>query len=506
MAARGIAAALAGKIFQLQRQTHGGVPGNIVACARRIKDGGGSPSDLAQIRQYLGISKSGASQFLKGTQEIKQSFGRLAQGAVLADVASRGGATGLIAGAQLITQLTQSLDRMAKTKALDPVIARYFQKPEGTKKLEQTIRKQAFGAQLKTLPRLQQISAAQGRHQVLMKKALTGALSGPEMSELQKLSSAMPGMDVEQSVLSTRYRDASKAMQNPIGAELSRLSRMKKAGAQVDEGRIAELQKAALGEASRLRQIGATRYSIGRGLRTVGAVARAGAFGVAATKFVVGMGEALGGAGNFEGVREAQQQANILGASRETNFAARRAAELNVELEKVKGKTGFLPIGGDTVGRFLNGNTAEAQGFYQTRADLNGAGMGGDVQKLRELGRDRVMTRDFGLLGGKKMGQLDEMLKTMGWSSADLEAKISGEVSKMIGKVSQLKNEAEIAAGRREFGVARKLLAEANKELPGVVSAWENPNDIYKRQVGDRAAERMWSRSQMARAGSRTGD
>lgn len=472
---RGIANALANKIFKMQRITHGGVPGNIVRSARMIKEGKGSANDLKVIRNYLGISQSGATQARQGLAEARQTFGKIAQGAVLMDVASRGGATGAIAGAQLINMVTGSLDKWARSGSLDAVIARSFRKPDGALALERGIRRHALGVQTSALNRIREIDR-------------TG------------------GSPVERAGLSRIFRDANKAMRNPIQAELDRLHRQRKAGISIDETYLAKLQDTARGEADRLRSIGDARYALGRKMRGIGVGASYLAAGVAATKFTVGMGEALGGVGNLEGVREAQQQANILAASGTNDYAAQRAAALQVEIEKTKGKTGFLPVGGDFVARFLNGQKAEFQGYHQTRADLNAAGMSGDIQKLRELGRDRVLTRDYGLLGGKKMAHLNEMLATMGLSSVELEQKISAEVSKTIAKVSQLKNAAEDAAGRRDFGTARKLLAEANKELPGTVTAWENPEAIYTRQVGDRAAQRAWSRTQMARAGPRTGD
>lgn len=472
---RGIANALANKIFQMQRVTHGGVPGDIVRSARMIKEGRGSNGDLKRLRDYLGISRSGASQLKQGLSEARQSFGKFAQGAVLMDVASRGGATGAIAGAQLLNMVTGSLDKMTRSGALDNVVARAFKKPDGTVALERAIRRQALGIQTSALSRIREIDK-----------------NG--------------GSAIERAGLSRIYRNAKASFNNPIRSELDRLHSQRKAGIAIDETYFSKLQDAATGELTRMRNIGASRYSAGRMMRGLGTAASYAAAGAIATKFAVGMGEALGGAGNYEGVREAYQASNILGASRENNYNARRAAELNVDLEKNKGKTGFLPVGGDFIARFLNGQKAEFQGYHQTKADLAAAGMSGDVQKLRELGRERVMTRDYGMLGGKKMAQLNELLAAAGITSLELEQKISAEVSKTIAKVTQLKNAADDAAGRREFGTARKLLAEANKELPGSVTAWENPNEIYKRQVGDRAAERLWARSQMARAGPRTGD
>lgn len=116
----GIADNLANKVLKLQKQT-GAVPGNIMTAARMIKQGSASPAHVEAIRQFFGISRSGATQLRRGASEANQA---LAQSQAFSQ--SLGAiAHGDVGGYSQLTGVSAKyLDQIAKSPAFQAVVQR----------------------------------------------------------------------------------------------------------------------------------------------------------------------------------------------------------------------------------------------------------------------------------------------------------------------------------------------------------------------------------------------
>lgn len=85
---------LAGKLFNLHRQGARFTPQEYAA-ARRIYEGNGNATDLAVVRQALGISRSGATAARRQMRGVARGFQTFGQVGVSLDMLQRGGEAGL---------------------------------------------------------------------------------------------------------------------------------------------------------------------------------------------------------------------------------------------------------------------------------------------------------------------------------------------------------------------------------------------------------------------------
>jgi hypothetical protein len=477
---KGIANSLANQIFALQRTTHGGVPGDVVASARRVKEGVGNNRDLEAMRNYLGIKRTGATAMRRDLSQISQRVNDIGQIGVLGTQAAGGGAQGAFAGLQLAQVFARQLELSAKSGHLRKVLDTAYKKPQNAVALDRLIRAGAL-QQLKTANSIAGNLGALG-------------VRGPSQQAGFEAASAA--------------RDAAKDLffaKNTILDENKRLSKLGVRGL-IDQQRFEAtsivLNQLRNNEAAKR----VARFGLMGGARMAGVVAGYAAAGVAATKTIVGLGESLGGLSNLQGVSSAMQASRIANADPMALEAERKVARLQVQIEKDKGKRAWMPFGQSIYSRFADGRMGEDQGFAQTRGDLTRAGLSGNVDKLRKSAQEKILEGQYGAWGGRLAGKTEEALKAAGFSSVELEQKISAEVQKTLSKFQEFYSGAQSAAGARNFQQAQVLLNEANKTLPGAIRAWEDPKSMYTQQLGDRAATRLFAASQMARAGDRTGD
>lgn len=103
---------LAGKAFQLQKRTSGGVPGEIMRSARLVMEGRGTEQDAQTLRNYFGVTRGSARAIRQATAQANAMMGRLAQFSAFSREAADGnisGFTGLAGmGFQAINELTRS--------------------------------------------------------------------------------------------------------------------------------------------------------------------------------------------------------------------------------------------------------------------------------------------------------------------------------------------------------------------------------------------------------------
>lgn len=236
-----------------------------------------------------------------------------------------------------------------------------------------------------------------------------------------------------------------------------------------------------------------------------GAVAGVAAAGVYAEvgRAAFGLGDAIAGNTKSTATRLAESNLALVNADVQSSASERSLALKKAVASQISDMNRGNPLG-DTASwwrkKQLNVDSASI-GRLEAEQTLGRLGLRSQSEKLFKRAREEALAEStFGsTLGGflnDKFGVGDDALST----SISQKIQASGE------RGVQLRQQAEVLAGKREFKLASAVLAEANKELQVGTQAWQNPNEIYKRQVGDRAAERMWSRSQMARAGPRTGD
>lgn len=216
-----------------------------------------------------------------------------------------------------------------------------------------------------------------------------------------------------------------------------------------------------------------------------------------------GFGDAIAGNTKSTATRLAESNLALVNADTQASAGARSLALKKTVANQISDMNRGNPLG-DTASwwrkKQLNVDSASI-GRMEADQTLGRLGLRSQSEKLYKRAREEALAEStFGsTLGGflnDKFGVGDEALSTS----------ISQKIGAAGERGVQLRQQAEVLAGRREFKLAAAYLAEANKELQVGTQAWQNPNEIYKRQVGDRAAERMWSASQMARAGPRTGD
>ena len=104
------------KIFRLQKQTGGAVPGHVMAAARRIIQGGGSKADENICRGYLGISRSGASGMSKENRFYNSAISSAGQLASGLDLLSRGNVGG---AAQVASSMQRTVSQIVKSKEFE---------------------------------------------------------------------------------------------------------------------------------------------------------------------------------------------------------------------------------------------------------------------------------------------------------------------------------------------------------------------------------------------------
>jgi hypothetical protein len=109
---------LAGRVFNLQKQA-GRVPPTLLASARRILQGTNSKGDVDSVRQYLGISRSGASALGRVGKQLARMQGAafsITQDIELLQSAARAERPTAVATARLINNLNDQVQQAIKSK------------------------------------------------------------------------------------------------------------------------------------------------------------------------------------------------------------------------------------------------------------------------------------------------------------------------------------------------------------------------------------------------------
>lgn len=418
---KAIAQILAFKILGIQSRTGGGVPGNVMAAARRIKKGGGTSADLNVIRDYLGIKKTGSTFARTQLQQIRSIGQKASQFAVLGSVASEGGISGAVAGYQFAQNAAKELGSLAKSGALNKVFEAVVKKPD-------TMR--ALGRSVATSVNVAQLKRGGG----------------------------------------------------PVGFNFA-----------VDAAAKANA------EAEYLAKVAGTKYSVGRFAR--GAQAGLGylAAGAAATYGGLRAADWLSGQTGGESWRLAQSNARIAAVNPFLSYEDRKLGEIALRREDRTRRWGFL------AGR-MNAGDEEAAAFLRSKkaADSNG----GDAVGQYQLARERMYRDRYGFTVGTILnGLAGRVRNATGRNFADNDA-IAEQVEKSAARAAELRNDAYELAGRREFDASRAKLDEANKEIGANPRdrVWENPDWLWKSQITDRGAQRVWSALNQTKAKMRTGD
>jgi hypothetical protein len=109
---------LAGRVFNLQKQA-GRVPPAVLASARRILQNASGQGDVDNVRQYLGISKSGASALGKVGKKLARIQGAafsISQDIELLQHAAQDGRPTAVATARLIGNLNDQVQQAIKSR------------------------------------------------------------------------------------------------------------------------------------------------------------------------------------------------------------------------------------------------------------------------------------------------------------------------------------------------------------------------------------------------------
>lgn len=234
------------------------------------------------------------------------------------------------------------------------------------------------------------------------------------------------------------------------------------------------------------------------------------------------------GSGAYKGFERTVEVAN------EFRHAYRGLSEINRALgednalrglgEGISGISHFLPapfhIAGRIIGKALEfaadvGEAREAykKGIGTASKELSAAGIGVDssragAEQFRGQIRDELLTKEGGFLKNLRPAELGgkRLYDTLGPSDPELEAKIDAKVNEAISKIQAAKKEGYEQIGLGNFSEGSKKLKEANDLHKGAAPLWSNPAQIYAQLEAERGAKKLYAKSQMAQAASRTGD
>lgn len=119
----GVENALANKIFRLQKQSGGNVPGEVVAAARRQKEGTASQADHDAMRSYLGIHRSGASAIGKGQKFLNKVGGKISNIQTQIQLAQGAeGSQAVVAQSRLVSTAINELNSLTKSKGVNKIV------------------------------------------------------------------------------------------------------------------------------------------------------------------------------------------------------------------------------------------------------------------------------------------------------------------------------------------------------------------------------------------------
>lgn len=474
---------LAGSVLRMQARG-GGVPANVLAAAGRVQSGKGNNADVNELRQWRGITQTGASQSRSALKAASGAVGKAGQFAVLGSVAAGGGAGAPFAAAQVANMLSQEIEKASKSGTLARMIEGAFKRPAVARVIEDRIKRAALSIELNSAKRINELAAKPNRS---------------------------PGEEIEILALKQRNRDAQKIRTsgNVLRAEATRLKALGPLSKMGERGGVslADVQGAQRADTDNMLSALKLKDKIGRIGRIGAAAAQFGAFGYAATKFNVGLAEALGGMSGGEQLRLATSDARIERATT-NNVRTQRMATLNEEMIKTQSRTNFIPVIGGMIGSVRTGAQAEEHTDLAIAEAVKNTGLTSDVttDKVRDTALERVMREKYGVLGGHLGEKREALFKSMGITSATLEKEIEGAAVASINRAAGLKNQAMEAAAMLDFRGAAELLNQARSELPGSVPVWMNVDSMYKMQAERRASQKMFGRLQAPRSGPRTGD
>ncbi len=123
---------IARKAFAFQRDYHA-LSAQVMESARKIKQYNYSKQDVEKVAQALGVKSSGATRARQDLRDIRSTVSTIGQISVLADVASRGGATGVGAGLQLSQIMAGLVEKLTKNKQFQDGMIKGFFRDESTK-------------------------------------------------------------------------------------------------------------------------------------------------------------------------------------------------------------------------------------------------------------------------------------------------------------------------------------------------------------------------------------
>lgn len=242
-------------------------------------------------------------------------------------------------------------------------------------------------------------------------------------------------------------------------------------------------------------------YSARRGVRALGAAISAIPLVDTALQQAYGITDQITGATQTSATRRAFRDASL--AAVDPRMSPQRRELLTRQARSGQIADNFRnTIGGGYLAHLLKvkeGVDGATLANMSAKLYLQESGLGGKAEQIVAAARREALRE----MGGENYAA---RMTAMGFSKEQLDTLISQKVEERISDALELRERAQDAAGRREFTQAKELLKAADQAAPGSVAAWENPEEIYKQQLGGRAAMRLFSNTQITRAGNRTGD
>jgi hypothetical protein len=470
MASR-IEKAVAFSIFKLVKQG-GYVPPNVLASAGRIVRGKGDAQDMNRVRDFKGIRQSGATASKQALRDFSGPVGQIGHAATLASITMQGGATGAGAGFALAQRMASMADGFSRSPAFRELLTRVMTGPQVGKAIEQQLTK-AYGKNL--------FQAAERLRQLKKRSSEIGA---PLTQEIQ-------GAEIDALLARQKHSARSKIVQRTT--ELRSMA----ARTPAQEAELQSLMSTSKAITAQSVKGTSMAYGIGRVARVVSASAGYIMAGVAATKGIMAMGEAAGGDWT-ERTRLARSSQRLM----ESDPTQWRQARIERErLEEHERERTALMHPGRYFGLRGGGRRIEEM---QTSEDMRNAGLAGkyDVENLRQFAWKRGTNDTY-------MGRVWGGLKSAAeWVSPSMFAEDKTKAAQtVIGRATSLRSQGYAEAATGMIGTAQAHFEEANKELEGV-GKWESWNSarIYKEVLAGQEADHWWARSQMRKAGPRTGD
>lgn len=444
MAASRVEKNVAYSIFKLVKQG-GHVPGNILAAAGRIVRNKGDAHDMQLIRDFKGIARGGATAAAREFQQYNKMASQVGQVSALVATMSQGGATGVGAGIGLAGKMATMADSFSRS----PQFRQLLEKVMGGPQVSQALQ----GVLVKVLadPR-----AATSRKRHLGR---LGVLSLAEQQEYDALVEA--------------------------GSAISK---------------------------SKLRADRAA-YAIGRGARWAGVMAqRATLYGTAAFA-AAGAVEAGMGLETSTGVIEAHNAARLAATFQGRGADARIAASLaNARYVRMRQQQTFawLPIIGGVWGDFNSRKAARLENKLNAERVARELNIHGETAAdVFSDVRTQVLRNKYGAVGGAIAERVDAISKWAGLNTGALDREVVAEAERKGAAAKALVKQGYGAAATGMVGDARAYFEASvatGAALPVATYAMWNSANIYRDALGAQEADHWWARSQMRKAGPRTGD